>query len=213
MLNFFQKCFQKNYHRLIGCTSALTLGLPIALPVHAVPLVKSLSRLPSQEQTTLKAGNVVVNGDNGRYVGRVLVTAPVSTAWKVLTDYDQFKTFLPDVVSSRILETKGNQTTFEQVNLVKVFLFAQKSRSVVTAVKQYPKQIDFRLKEGDNIKSLNGLWKLEPVSSSQVLITQEVAFDPGDSVPRGLAFKIYKNALADSLKAIKQETERRVAQR
>jgi len=208
MLNFSQKNCP-----FMACTSAIALSLPVALSAQALPKPgSSLSRLPSQEQTSLKAGNAVVNGDNGRYIGRVLITAPVDTTWKVLTDYNRFKDFLPGVVSSRILETSGNQTVFEQVNSVKVFLFTQKSRLVVAASKQYPKQIDFRLKEGD-IKSLIGVWKLEPVSSSQVLITQEVTFDPGDLVPRNLVFKIYKTALTDSLKAIKKETERRVAQR
>lgn len=187
--------------------------MPVALSAQALPKPgSSLSRLPSQEQTSLKAGNAVVSGDNGRYNGRVLVNAPVDTTWKVLTDYNRFKDFIPGVVSSRILETSGNQTVFEQVNSVRVFLFTQKSRLVVAASKQYPRQIDFRLKEGD-IKSLNGVWKLEPISSNQVSITHEVTFDPGNSVPRSLVFKIYKNALADSLKAIKQETERRFAQR
>jgi len=209
MLNYFQK----NRLRFMGCTSAIALSLPIALDAQALPKPSNfLARLPSQEQTTLKAGNIVLKGDNGRYTGRVLVTAPVNTVWQVLTDYNQFKNFLPGVVSSRILETKGNQTTFEQVNLVKVLLFTRKSRLVVTASNQYPKQIDFRLKEGD-IKSLNGVWKLEPISPSQVLITQEVTFDPGNSVPRNLVFNIYKTTLADSLKAIKKETERRFAQR
>ncbi len=197
----------------MGYTSAIALSLPLALDAHALPKPSQfLAQLPSQEQTTLKAGKVFLSGDNGRYTGRVLVTAPVDTAWKVLTDYNHFKNFLPGVVSSRILETKGNQTVFEQVNSVKVFLFTQKSRLVVAASNQYPKQIDFRLKEGD-IESLNGVWKLEPVSPNQVLITQEVTFDPGTSVPRGLAFNIYKNALGESLKAIKKETERRFAQR
>jgi ribosome-associated toxin RatA of RatAB toxin-antitoxin module len=206
-------CFQKNYLRFMGYTSAIALSLPVALNAQALPKPGNfLTRLPAQEQTTLKAGNVVVTGDNGRYTGRVLITAPVDTAWKVLTDYNHFKDFLPGVVSSRILETNGNQTVFEQVNSVKVLLFTQKSRLVVAASNQYPKQIDFRLKEGD-IQSLNGMWKLEPVSPSQVLITQEVTFDPGNSVPRGLAFNIYKNALGNSLKAIKKETERRFAQR
>ena len=209
MLNFFQK----NCLRFVGYTSAIALGLPGTFAAQSLPKTGNFfTRLPSSEQTTLKAGNAVVNGDNGRYTGRVLVTAPVDTTWKVLTDYNRFKDFLPGVVSSRILETTGNQTVFEQVNSVKVFLFTQKSRLVVAASKQYPKQIDFQLKEGD-VKSLKGVWKLEPISSSQVLITQEVTFDPGDLVPRSLAFKIYKNALADSLKAIKQETERRFAQR
>ncbi|PZV12129.1 MAG: cyclase/dehydrase [Leptolyngbya sp.] len=206
-------CFQKKYLNFMGYTSAIALSLPVVLAAQALPKPSNfLARLPSQEQTTLKAGNVVLNGDNGRYTGRVLITAPVDTVWKVLTDYNHFKNFLPGVVSSRILETNGNQTVFEQVNSVRVLLFTQKSRLVVAASNQYPKQIDFRLKEGD-IKSLNGMWKLEPVSPSQVLVTQEVTFDPGTSVPRGLAFNIYKNALADSLKAIKKETERRFTQR
>ncbi len=197
----------------MGFTSAIALSLPVTFAAPALPQsVNFLTRLPSPEQTTLKAGNVVLKGDNGRYVGRVLITAPVDTTWKVLTDYNHFKDFLPGVVSSRILETNGNQTVFEQVNSVKVFLFTQKSRLVVAASKQYPKQIDFRLKEGD-IQSLNGVWKLEPISPTQVLITHEVTFDPGNSVPRSLVFNLYKNALADSLKAIKKETERRFAQR
>lgn len=205
-------CFPTNYRRIIGCTSAIALSVSLPLVGQAVPPTANfLTRLPVQEQTTLKAGDVVVAGENGHFTGRVLVTAPVDTAWNVLTDYDHFKDFLPDVVSSRILETKGNETIFEQVNKVRVLLFTQKSRLVVAAAKQYPQQIDFQLKEGE-IKALKGLWKLEPVAPNQVLITQDVTFDPGDSVTRGLAFTIYKSALADSLKAIKQETERRAAQ-
>lgn len=201
----------QTYQRFIGCTSAIALSLPVALAAQALPQpVNFLAQFPIQEQTTLKAGNVFLTGDNGRYTGRVLVTAPIDTVWNVVTDYDHFQNFLPGVVSSRILAKQGNQIVFEQVNAVKVLVFTQKSRLVVIADKQYPKQIDFRLKEGE-IKSLNGVWKLEPISASQVLVTQNVTFDPGNSVPRGLAFNIYKNALADSLKAIKQETERRFA--
>jgi ribosome-associated toxin RatA of RatAB toxin-antitoxin module len=206
-------CLSKKYLGFIGYTSAIAISLPMAIAAQALPKPSSfLARLPSQEQATLKAGNVILNGDNGRYIGRILITAPIDTVWKVLTDYDHFKDFIPGVVSSRIVENRGNQTIFEQVNLVKVLLFTQKSRLVVAATKQYPKQIDFRLKEG-NIKALNGMWKLEPVSPNQVLVTHEVTFDPGNSVPRNLVFKIYKNTLTDSLKAIQQETKRRVVQR
>jgi ribosome-associated toxin RatA of RatAB toxin-antitoxin module len=141
-----------------------------------------------------------------------LVTAPIDTVWQVATDYNNFKAFLPGVVSSRILSNQGNRVVFEQVNVVKVLLFSQKNRVVMIADKQYPRRIDFRLKEGE-IKSLNGVWKLDPVSATQVLVTQNVTFDPGKSVPRGLAFRVYRNALMNSLKAIKQETERRFAQK
>lgn len=204
-------CFQKSSRHLIGCLSAIALSVSMPLAAQALPQSgTSFAHLSPQEQSTLKAGNAVVVGENGHYTGRILTTAPINLTWNVLTDYNHFKDFLPGVVSSRILEAQGNRTVFEQVNLVKILLLTHKSRLVVTAFKQYPKEIDFQLKEGE-IKALVGLWKLEPLPANQVLITQDVTFDPGDSVTRGLAFRIYKNALANSLQAIKQEAERRVA--
>jgi len=212
MTNLMLGYFPKNYQLFISYASAIALSLFVPLTANAMPQFNaSLTQLPGQEQTTLKAGSVVLTGEKGHYTGRVLVTASINTAWNVLTDYDHFKDFLPGVVSSKILQNKGDQTVFEQINVVKVFLFTQKSRLVIAASKHYPGKIDFQLKSGE-IKSLNGLWRLDMISSNQVLITQDVTFDPGSSVPRNLAFNIYKNALADSLKAIKQETERRYAQ-
>ncbi|HEY9852360.1 MAG TPA: SRPBCC family protein [Leptolyngbyaceae cyanobacterium] len=209
MLNYFHK----NYRPFIAFTSAIALSLFVPLAVQALPQSGNfLTRLTPQEQTTLKAGDILLTGKNGHYTGHVLITAPIDTTWNVLIDYDNFKNFLPGVVSSRILENHGNQTIFEQVNQIKILLFTHTSRLVFTVFKQYPKQIDFELKEGE-IKSLKGFWKLEPIALNQVLIAQDVTFDPGTSVTRDLAFTIYRNALAESLKAIKQETERRVAQR
>lgn len=204
-------CFQKSSRHFIVYLAAIALSTSMPSDAQALPQSSnSFAHLSPQEQSALKAGNAVVEGENGHYIGRILTTAPINLTWNVLTDYNHFKDFLPGVVSSRILETQGNRTVFEQVNLVKVLLLTHKSRLVVTAFKQYPKEIAFQLKEGE-IKALTGLWKLEPLSANQVLITQNVTFDPGNSVTRGLAFKIYKNALVDSLKAIKQEVERRVA--
>lgn len=201
---------QKSFLHFIGYPSAIALSVLMPLLVQALPKPSNaLNRLLPQEQATLKTGNATVVGDNGHYIGRILVTAPINTTWNVLTDYDHFKNFLPGVISSQILETQGNRTVFEQVNQVKVLLFMQKSRLVVTAIKQYPQEISFQLKQGD-IKSLKGVWKLEPVAPNQVLITQDVTFDPGNSITRSLAFTIYKNALGDSLKAIKQEIDRRL---
>ncbi len=204
--------FPKNHRLFISYASAIALSLFVPLTANAMPQSNaSLTQLPGQEQTTLKAGRIVLTGEKGHYTGRVLVTAPLNTAWNVLTDYDHFKNFIPGIVSSQILQNNGDQTIFEQINVVKVFLFTKKSRLVIASSEHYPSQINFQLRSGD-IKSLNGLWTLDLISSNQVLITQDVTFDPGSSVPRNLAFNIYKNSLANSLKAIKQETERRSAQ-
>ncbi len=202
--------FVKKYS-VVGLCAAMAFGSMMPLAAAVPSGGTALTRLTTQEQARLQAGEAVVTGENGRYVGRILIPAPLDAVWTVLTDYDRFQEFLPDVVSSRILETQGDRIVFEQVNQVRVLLLTQKSRLVITALKQYPKEINFQLKEG-NIKSLKGVWKVDTLPSQQILVTQEVTFDPGDAVPRGLAFAIYKNALGNSLKAIRQETERRLAQ-
>lgn len=204
-------CLLTQAGSLLGAATAIALSLtsPMAAEAQSAATPRpGLAQLPTQTQTTLKAGQVVVSGENGQYTGHVLVTAPVDVAWKVLTDYEHFKDFLPGVVASRILSTAGNETVFEQVNSVRLLLFTQTSRLVIAATQQYPQQIKFHMQQGQ-IKSLNGIWQLEPVNTKQVLITQKVQFDPGNAAPRGIAFNIYKNTLVDSLKAIKKETEKR----
>lgn len=108
--------FPKNYRLLIGYASAIALNLFVPLTANAVPQSNaSLTQLPGLEQTTLKAGRIVLTGEKGHYTGRVLVTAPLNTAWNVVTDYDHFKNFIPGVVSSQILQNNGDQTIFERL--------------------------------------------------------------------------------------------------
>jgi ribosome-associated toxin RatA of RatAB toxin-antitoxin module len=206
-------CFLKRCFVWVSGTAAIAVLSSLPLTAQTSPPNRnSLTSLPDQEQVSLRAGEAVVTGSQGNYIGRILISAPVNTTWDVLTDYDRFQDFLPGVVSSRILTSQGNTTVFEQVNQVRVLLFQQTNRIVITAVKQYPQKIEFQLKEGA-IKSLQGNWALAPVAPNQVLITQRVTFDPGNAGVRDLAFVIYKSTLLDSLKAIKRETERRVSQR
>jgi hypothetical protein len=76
------------------------------------------------------------------------------------------------------------------------------------------KQIDFRLIDGDLAK-MEGYWKMEPVSSvpnrpaNQVLITYTVNAQPNDGTPADAFYGIFKDALNDTLQAIKNEVKSR----
>ena len=169
--------------------------------------VKSyLDPIPAKQQVNLKEGQVIVTGSEGQYTGRLLVEAPLITAWAVLTDYDNFARFLPHISKSQLLESNGNRKVFEQVNIAKVFLFTKKARVRIEATETYPQQIAFRVIEGD-VKSLQGVWQFEALSN-QVLIDHQVSVDPG-SENRNLFFKIYKNNLEDTLEALIKEIKRR----
>lgn len=202
----------KHYFSVLGGVAAiaLTLSTALTLPASAQALKSALDQLPSQEQATLRGGRATVSGTNGQFVGRVLVNAPAATAWQVLTDYNNFERFFPNVENSRLLESNGNRRVFEQINVVRIFPITSRTRIVIAATETYPRQIDFRLVEGD-VDALQGTWRIEPVAASnQMLITHRVSVDPeGSAATRGLFFGIYQDVLEDTLVAIKRESEQR----
>ncbi|MBD3885273.1 SRPBCC family protein [Phormidium tenue FACHB-886] len=196
-----------------NCASAIALGLAVSLvPAVSPPLlaqaVNPVDQLPKQDQATLREGKVVLEGEGGEYTGRILVTAPVDTTWNVLTDYGNFKDFLPNIVSTQILTNQGSEKVYEQINVTQILVFSHRSRVVIAASESYPSQIAFRLVEGE-IKSLQGTWTLEPVAPNQVLITNRVTVDPGSAADRGIFFNIYKSTMRDTIVALKREIERR----
>ena len=98
------------------------------------------------------------------------------------------------------------------------FVITKKSRVRIAVKETYPKQIAFSLVEG-NLKSLQGSWRIEPVSpypgapSKQVLITHQVNADPGAISTRGLFYSVYKDSLESTMVALKKEVERRSAKK
>jgi len=204
---------------------AVALATPVASSVSAQtaatpqPALVAFAELPEQEQTALENGEVIVSaqrdGETGKFVARVLIEAPVEKAWQVLTDYDNFEQFLPNVENSQLLEEEDNRRRFEQLNVISVVptVIEISSRVVIDSMLTPNEQVDFELVEGD-LETLEGLWKLDPVAgtegeSQKVLITHQVNIDPGNSSPRGLFFSTYKLVLEDSLIAAKAEAERR----
>ena len=192
------------YYRLFVGLSALLAAAVINSPA---AWANELIVLPAPEQTALREGRVFLTGDRGQYTGRILVTAPMDTVWKVLTDYDNFERFFPNVEASQLLESNGNQKVFEQVNVIRAFIFDRKARVRIATTETYPQHITFHLVDGD-LKSLEGDWQLEPVSPNQVLITHHINVDPGSDF-RDLFFSLYEESLENTLKALKQEIEKR----
>lgn len=198
-------------HYLISGFSGLILvfitGQYLSATTDLINPQKSHTRGASPQLLALQYGETSVTGDNGQYVAKVLVKAPTGKAWEVLTDYDNFKHFLPNVSDSKLLSAQGNRKVFEQVSEFQVFLFTKRARVQISTSETYPQQIDFQLVEGD-VESLRGTWQLTTPAPNLVLITHRVAVDPGAN-NRGLFFRIYKNSLKDTLTALKKEIESR----
>lgn len=201
----------QKFYAALGSLAAIAIVVTAAVPALS-QTTATLSQLTAQEQSALEEGQATVTGSNGQFTGRVLVDAPAATAWQVLTDYDNFEQFLPNIETSQLLESAGDRRVFEQVNVVRFFPITRRSRVVIASTLSYPQQINFSLVEGD-LDELQGSWRLETVASpagEQLLITHQVTVAPkGSGATRGIFFNTYRNILEDTLSALKQESERR----
>ncbi|WRH65654.1 MAG: SRPBCC family protein [Planktothrix sp. GU0601_MAG3] len=182
--------------------SVLGLGITLLNNPLAIGEMVNPNLIASQPQ------GATVTGKDGQYIAKIVVNSSADTTWKVLTDYNNFFRFLPNVISSKVLKTEGNKKTFEQIYQVQALIFKQQTRVRIASTETYPKQIDFKLVDGD-LKSLQGSWKIEPISAQQVLIEHQVKVDPGSTPSLPLFYGIYENSLKQTLEAIKKETENR----
>ena len=217
-MSYSQKLATKFMTKL-STGSAILMAIAIAcsvptMPAHADLFDGPVDRLPSIQRDSLRKGQTVVTGDRGKYVARVLVTASPDAVWRVLTDYGNLYKFIPNMSSSKILENRGDRKVIEQVDSRQVFLVPIVSRTKLAITETNRRQIDFRLIDGDLAK-MEGYWKIEPVSTvprrppTQVLITYSINAQPNGSTPADAFYSIFKDALGDTLQAIKKEVKSR----
>jgi ribosome-associated toxin RatA of RatAB toxin-antitoxin module len=173
-----------------------------------VSLAQSSIMLTSQEEADLEGGKVIFQGEKGQYIVRVSTTGNIEKAWEVLTDYDNFQEFLPNISDSKIIEENADRTIFEQTNLVDLLLLTKEFTVQIAATKNYPQKIDFEIIEGD-LKQLQGSWEVETLPSGKVLVTHRVIVAPKTKGEEAIFYGIYESSLEETLTAIAAEITKR----
>lgn len=202
--------YLENSHFILKSLSAQTVALNI----------KEFSQsfaLSNQDQRNLQQGKVVLKGQKGKYVGQVTAKGDLNTAWQVLTDYNNFKNFLPNITASKIISEKKisantSQVIFEQVNVVDLWLVSQEF-TVKIAANNNPNnhQITFQIVDGD-LKKLQGAWIIETTSSGKILVKHLVEVEPESNTEKPFFYGVYESSLEDTLQAIAREIDRRYHQ-
>ena len=185
------------------------LSTPIDNPAQANFLIKNPPLILSQE-TINNNNQTVVSGENGQYRAEILVNASAAALWGVLTDYNNFNQFIPNVTSSEVIESKGETNIIEQISQ-RTFLGIPIKTVIRTENLEIDReQINFTLIDGD-LSKLEGYWKIEPVASSQsgdrVLLIHQVEAQPPAGIPADIFYDIFEDSLAPTLDAIRQEAE------
>ncbi|MEH1864413.1 MAG: SRPBCC family protein [Nostoc sp.] len=101
---------------------------------------------------------------------KVQIPQPVEKIWKVLTDYEALPDFLPNLAKSRLIEHPNGGIRLEQVGSQRLLNFNFSARVVLDLEECFPKEINFRMVEGD-FKGFSGSWCLEPCSLGEYVGT------------------------------------------
>jgi ribosome-associated toxin RatA of RatAB toxin-antitoxin module len=181
-----------------------------------VPLKTALADLSNTAQSTLEQGQVLVTGKNGKYTAQIVIRGTADQVWAVLTDYNHYASFMPNMTASRVLETTGNQRLVEQVDRYRILLFTTTTRTRLHITETPQESYSFQLAEG-KLQKLEGRWTLKPIvntessADDQVLVTATIEAQPLSTTPKGIFYSLFQNTVRDRLKAINTEVQRRAA--
>jgi ribosome-associated toxin RatA of RatAB toxin-antitoxin module len=161
----------------------------------------------------LAAGEIAV--DASRRGAAIVVSAhadlhaDVRTAWRVLTDYDRYASFIPDLTVSRVVSRGPGSAVVEQRGEAR-FLFLSYPLEVRLAVAETPyRSVRSRAIAG-NFRELVGRYELEPIGGGLRLVYSG-RMVLGDAPPGLLDVFVIRRNVARQFEALVREIDRRAA--
>jgi carbon monoxide dehydrogenase subunit G len=136
-------------------------------------------------------------------------TVPVTPgeAWMVLTDYDHMQDFLPNVQSSKIVESAGNKVHVAQQGKAYYGPLSFSYHLVQeVALKPYTQMRSHAI--GGSIKKADGFTQLIPEGSGTRIVYHSES-DPNLHLPRGIKQSFAAKATREHFENIKKEIMRR----
>jgi hypothetical protein len=134
-------------------------------------------------------------------------TADSETAWAVLTDYNHWTEFIPDLLVSRVISRPGDPLQLEQ--RARIPSMPNFPVVMILQVEESPlKRIRFYRTAG-NVLSFAGEWLIEN-ESRQVRLVYRAVVTPGFPMPPQASMEIFRNDAKVRMEAMAQEMARRM---
>ena len=134
-------------------------------------------------------------------------TADSETAWAVLTDYNHWTEFIPDLLVSRVISRPGDPLQLEQ--RARIPSMPNFPVVMILQVEESPlKRIRFYRTAG-NVLSFAGEWLIEN-ESRQVRLVYRAVVTPGFPMPPQASMEIFRNDAKVRMEAMALEMARRM---
>lgn len=177
--------------------SALLTCVLLANHVAAAEDVRS----PTTVVTVARDGDVYLVDS----ISRIAATQEV--AWRVLTDYESYADYVPDITLSRRLG--GNPVRVEQQGLFRVLFLRKFVHMTLEVEEHFPDTISFRAVEG-NLRSLQTEIELFP-GGREIVLSYRSRIEPGFWIPGFIGTSLLRAAIEPKLAAVAEEIARRAA--
>jgi ribosome-associated toxin RatA of RatAB toxin-antitoxin module len=141
----------------------------------------------------------------------IWIPQSVEQLWNILTDYNHLADFIPNLESSRCLDTtEGDRIRIEQIGAECLFNLKFCARVVLDMLETFPHRIDFTMVEGD-FRSFEGNWQLHPEMDEEgrpgTRLEYTVVIQPTHLMPIGLIERHLGKNLTMNLLAIRQHAQ------
>lgn len=132
----------------------------------------------------------------------IVINAPPEKVFDVITQFERYPEFLPEVKRIRVLERRDNEAKVQyEVDVVKTIRYTILARS------ERPKRMSWTFVEGEVMKDNKGSWVLEPEGEGRTRVTYTVEMALGPLVPKAIINTLVDSSLPRMLDAFKRRAE------
>jgi ribosome-associated toxin RatA of RatAB toxin-antitoxin module len=176
---------------LLGCALWAWSAAPVAAQPGAPRFELNVERVDAAE------GNQVY-----QIASSGTVAAAPAVVWRVLTDYNHFADYLPNLKSARVVSRDGDSLIVEQLGTARFLFFSRTIRLVVQVHERAPDRIDISLVDGD-MKVYRASWELSPVAGATgTRVAYNATIVPKFDVPGIIGTNVVRKDIARMMAAV-----------
>jgi ribosome-associated toxin RatA of RatAB toxin-antitoxin module len=179
----------------------LTATLVWLCPIQFSALAQEPTQVPDIDVRVVRLGEHFTVDLN------LYVPVPVSRAWAVLTDFDQMDKFVPNLVSSEVVERRDNMLTIRQKGICRFGFFSMNFESVQEA--QLTPQTEIRaLGVSGDFKRMDSVMQLK-AEGVGTRLTYHAEVQPDFWFPPLIGPALTRRDIAEQFTAMVREMQRR----
>lgn len=146
------------------------------------------------------------NGDAVDVRAVATLSSDGATAWRVLTDYEQYTAFIPDLRSSQVIARRDGKVTVQQSGHAVLWLLRIPVDVTFEIRETPPDRLDSRAVAG-TLRTLSSSYALIPTANG-LLMTYVGHVVPGFALFGGIEQRAVERSLARQFQALADEIER-----